>query len=270
MERRALALNITIIIILSSLYIYESSIPPERVKIEELGKHMGEYVEVEGIVTKVSKDGKTVTIEDRDFNHSALIYSPYPLQIEPGFTVVVRGIADRYHGISEIVIKNRDAISVKSEYLRVNIRILLNNPERYEGLIVKLSAKVIYSKVIYLNVTDGKDYGHFYVNGDYKGEKKTYFYGRVKNGTLYLETPLNPQEYRNASIEKIGKLDGEKIRVYGWIVGYYLHLILRDGNYSLNVYYYGAEIPKGFVEMKGKFAYNSLRGEYFLNVGNIK
>ncbi len=270
MERRVLALNIAAILILSALYLYESSIPPKRVNIGELGKHVGEYVEVKGIVIAISGDGKMITIEDMNFNHSAMIYSPEPLHLAPGYIVIVRGIVDRYHGVNEIIIRSGRDLRVKSEFLTVDLHILLNNPHRYDGLTVKLFAKVIYSKVIYLNVTDGNDYGHFYVDGNYKGEKKTYFYGRVKNGTLHLENPLNTEEYRDASIGEIGRMDGKRVRVYGWIVGYYLHLIIGERGYSLNVYYYGDDIPNGYVEMKGKFAYDSSRGEYSLYVGNIK
>ncbi len=264
MDRRVIALNLAIIVILSALYFYEANIPPTKVEIGELSKHVGEYVEIEGIVLTVSDDGKSAKISDEKFQNSATIYSDFQLRLSPGSTVVVKGIVEKYSNSYEIAPRGRSDIQVKSDSLFMSMPVLLQNPQRYVGLHVKVYGHVVYWKLIYLNVTDGENFGHFYVYGNYEGEKKTYFYGTVKNGSLRLENPLNTEEYRDATIGEIKDLNHAKIRVYGWIIGYYGHIIISQGKWSINVYYYGNEIPKGDTYIKGRFTYDESSGEYVI------
>ena len=268
MERRVIALNLVIIVILSALYLYEANIPPTEVGIGDLSKHVGEYVEVEGIVLTVSDDGKSAKISDEKFQNSATIYSDFSLSLSPGSIVVVRGIVEKYRNMYEILLKDREDIQVKSTSLPLAMPVLLQNPQRYVGLYVKVYGHTVYWKLIYLNVTDGENFGHFYVYGNYEGEKKTYFYGTVKNGTLRLENPLNREEYKAVKVGEIKRMKEGKVRVYGWIAGYYGHLIISQQNWSVNAYYYGSEIPKGDVEIEGEFTYDYSRGEYIILVGD--
>ena len=262
MERRVIALNLVIIVILSALYLYEANIPPTKVEIGDLSKHVGEYVEVEGIVLTVSNDGKSAKISDEKFQNSATIYFNFQLSLTPGSRIIARGVVKKYRDIYEIALKSEKDIEVKSDSLTLTLPILLENPQRYSGLNVRIFGHAIYWKLIYLNVTDGEDYAHLYVYGDYEGEKKTHFYGTIKNGTFHLDNPLNSGEYRDVKIGDIKRMKEGKVRVYGWIVGYYGHLIISQQNWSINVYYYGSEIPRGDMEIKGEFIYDHSRGEY--------
>ena len=262
MERKVISLNLAIIVILSALYLYEANLPPIKIHIEDLSEHVGQYVEVRGIILTISDDGSSAKISDKNFHSFATIYSKFKLSLSPGATVVVRGLVEKYRNIYKIVLRDRNDIVVKSDSLPIAMPVLLQNPQHYIGLNVRIYGHVVYWKLIYLNVTDGEDFAHFYVYGHYTGEKKTYFYGTVKNGSLYLETPLNTEEYKEIKMAEIKNLNNIKVRVYGWIVGYYSHLIISYENWSVNVYYYGSKIPQGNLEVKGEFIYDDSCGEY--------
>ncbi len=270
-EKVLIALNVVILLSLLGAYYYRASVPPVDVKIEDARSHLGEYVEVGGIVWRSwgDEDYTTILITE-DFNSTLTVFARFSIEVPPGARIVVRGILAEVSGGIEILPEKPGDIRILSREYSAALPVLLENPERYVGLLVKFPAKVKYSRIVYLNLTDEFGSVRGYVD-DYDGDRNAFFHGRVKNGKFLVDfaSDICVDGYQEVNTSSILSHEGEKVCLHAKIYDYGLKLYVSSGNYTLPVYCELPEIPEGNVVVEGTFTYDSLSGRYVVYAGNV-
>ncbi len=268
-----LILNLLIVISLISLYIYSTKVEPLEIDISYAKKYIGDYVEVRGIVWKVSKgeDYTFITLTE-NFKNSLRIIADFRIPLSPGMKLEARGLLIKQSSGIALQVKHKSELKILSSEFRTTIPVLLENPSSFENFLVSFSGKIKYEKITYLNLSDSTGYIHAFVSSGYEGERKAYFYGYVKNGNFRINAAYSnfSEDCKVENISDVKELKNGKACVYARIYSYGFYLIVKEQNYSIRVYGESPEIPHGSVNIEGTFHYNSHIGEYVVYARNIK
>ena len=262
--------NIICIIMLGGMYAYSVNVSPENVEIGKIGRYMGKYVKVVGIVTKIknASSGMTMVLEDNNMKNSVMAFANFYRNIFPGTIAEVRGIVQKYSDSYEITIKNFNDLKIIKRSYEINLKILLKNPEYFKNFRLKIHGDITGAKRTYhyVHVTDGFNTTWIYVGRGYKGERKVYFYGEVKNGMLHVENVSLKENklYKNVSIGEISGYEGKKIEIWGEILNYGGYAYITDGKYSLKAFFQREVKNEEDVYVEGTFIYDEHSGEYML------
>ncbi len=267
-----LIINITIIGAIAGLYLYSLGIPAKHVSINDCIKHVGEFVSVTGIVWRIShsEDGSFFTVSDSVFSNYVYVYSQFHLQINPGAKVMVKGIVEKYHSHAEITLQSREDITKISEYMHASIPVILENPEKYIGLKLEVSGKIVNPRVSYFNLTDATGYVHGICKQGYVGEREAYFYGTYHNGSFHIKKAYATYTSKTVDIADLPKVKNRVVIIHAKIYDYGISAGLLSHNYTLRVFYKTASFSRDYVSLIGMFIYSSQYGEYILVSGNVK
>lgn len=274
-ERRILILALLSLLMLSSLYIYSLHLKPLEVEISDVNSHIGEYVEVEGIVkySKNTTKGTMVQLYSQDGNDSVYLFLLFHRTLSPGYVIRARGIVQIYQGLVEILVKSEGDIEIMKKNVEIGLEELLQNPNFFVGMRIGVSGNLtdIYeiADERQIEITDGINTTWVHLPFAYFGERDIYIYGRVVNGTLYGENiTLNSNE-TCISIGEIPKYEGKWVWVHGRVISYkriYGYVgWLKDGKYSLKVFL-KEKREEGSVFLNGTFIYDEENGMYELIV----
>ncbi len=265
--------NVLIIILLTSLYIYSINLHPEKIEIGDVKNHIGEYVSVRGIVSKVenTSSGTFLIIDDMGRENSTVVFLFFHPFIAPGYMVEVSGVVQIYSDSPEITVKSPKDIRVLSESYAITLHDLLSNPQSFINFRVKIYGNItdIQKDWHYIEVTDGIHTTWVYVERGYEGEEKAYFSGIVKNGMLHVE---NVSLKKNASIssvsiDKISNYEGKEVEIFGKILNYGSYGYITDGKYSLRAFFKGEVENEEDVYVEGLFIYDENIGAYEIICG---
>jgi len=274
-EKRILLLTLLSIIIIAGLYTNSIFLQPERVEIGNLGKHVGEYVEVEGIVKYYKNTTKGTLVEICDMNgenETYLFLLFHSVQI-PGSVIRARGMVQIYQGMLEIVVKDEGEIETLKRSLEVGLEELLSNPEFFVDMRIRVYGNLshLYPAVDenQMQITDGINTTWVHIPFRYFGERDVYLYGTVINGTLYVENITLQYSGDVVSIGDIRQYEGKRIWVHATILAYQrlygYYGWLRSGDYALKVFL-KEKVDEGFCYLEGRFVYNEKNGQYELMV----
>ncbi len=274
-EKRIFLLTILSITIILGLYVNSLFLQPEKVDIGRLGKYVGEYVEVEGIVKyyKNTTRGTLVKICDKEGKNEVYLFLLFHSVLTPGSILRARGIVQIYQGMLEIVVKDKGGIEILKRSLDIALEELLLNPEFFVGMRIRVYGNLsnLYAAVdeYQMEITDGINTTWVHIPSPYFGEREVYLYGTVVNGTLYVENITLQYSGNLVSIGDIWRHEEEKIWIKGEIIsyerlyGYYSWL--RSGDYRLRVFLKN-RVDEGLQYLEGKFVYDEKNGQYELIV----
>ncbi len=277
-EKAVLIIAVVAILGTAGVYVVQCTMTPEKISMNELSNHIGEFVNLRALVLYYhnTTNGMLLEITDTNFTSDAYAYLEFHTNIAPGCTVDLEGYVQSYHNSPEIIVKNKKDIIVTSKSLKLTLKILLKNPDYYRGLLITVKGKITRSKELVnrsqIEITDGINTAWLYVPGGYSGENRAYFYGFVKNGTLRVDkVSLSYKDIaENVSIAKIPQYEGKYICVYGKVLRYrrfygYLYW-LSNGNYTLKCFSRAAIHSDGYCILTGIFEYDAHYGTYTLFV----
>ncbi len=270
-ERALLLINALIAISLVLLYFYTTQTPPVKIHINESKKYIGDYVQVAGIVWKANfgEDYTLIKITE-DFKNYLNIFVDVKIHVEPGMRISAMGLIEKGESGIVLNVEKREEIKVLSRDFSTRIPVLLENPSNFSGLVVSFSGKIKYEKITYLNLTDSTSHMLAFVPDGYEGEREAYFCGIVKDGKFYVDSAYTNATGKVKNISEIKEMKRGKACVHARIYSYGFYLIVEDENYSLRVYSESSRIPKGYVNIRGIFYYDSHMGEYVVYARNIK
>ena len=269
MDKKGIVIaNIICITILAGMYIYTDNVSPENADIGEIGKYAGKYVSVSGIVEKIKNEstGSVIILVDESMKNSVMVFSSFHPGVFPGSTVRVRGIVERYSNLYEIKVRKSSDFRILKRSYRITLKILLKNPEYFVGFRLNIHGNITGVKRTYryIHITDGVNAAWIYVGNGYRGERKLYFYGVVKNGMLYVDNVSLKEKkgYENVSVGEISKYEGKRIGVWGKILNYGEYGYIQDGRYRLEAFFKREVKDANDVYVRGTFVYDEKIGEY--------
>ncbi len=269
------------LLLLGSLYLYRVSIAPQKIQLNDLREHMGEYVEVQGLVSSVTPLDRGMVLTLENGSSRITVYLNFREKLGPGYDVAVRGIVTTYRGKVEILVEHREDLIVKSNALSLSLRTLLSSPQSFLGMRVEVQGTISDIKATrdyhYLKITDGTHTAWVHVPWRYYGERRVHLAGTVKDGMLFVENISLSEKVctcRNVSIGDIEKHEGERIHVYGIVISYSrfsgYSAKLRDGEYELSILSFKPlNVTTSRVVVLGDLRYVVEHGMYQLVVVNV-
>jgi len=148
--------------VLGIIFLYFLSIvsQPVAIQLNEIPKYEGKQVVVEGMVVNyylTNYGGQIIEIEDTEDKESSFkttVFSEEEKPIEAGDRIQVIGKVQKYQGSWEIVVNNRQFITILEKWQNISIPLweLARNPDRYVGTNINVSGFIgkIYGDYFYL------------------------------------------------------------------------------------------------------------------------
>ena len=274
-ERRVLYISILTIFILTSLYLYSYTLTPKRIEISQISEHIGEYVEIEGIVKYSRNTSKGTMVELYDMNRKSetYLFLLFHKSLLGGYIIRARGIVQVYQGMIEVMVRSEKDIEVLERSLYIALEEILLNPSFFVDMKLRVYGNLTHVYPVIdehqIEVTDGINITWVHIPFTYFGEREVYIYGMVKNGTLYGENITLFAEVKCVSIGELEKYEGKHVWICGSIISY-SRLYgysgwLKDGEYSLKVFM-KEKREEGRTILEGTFVYNEKSGIYELVV----
>ncbi len=267
-EKKLIALLVVIILSLSLLYIYSSNVKPEKVNIGGLPKHIGDYVEVKGIVsyTRNITNGVLIYIYDENFENKTTLFLQFPAILHPGEAVIAKGQVVNYRGSVEVVVHEEKDLQIIAKYLKLTIREVLEEPENFVGMHLKLQGSLSYMRMSnYFEFTDGFNLIKVYVKNGYFGERNVYIKGYYENGVFHAENISLEYNGTCVALNELASYEGKIIWIHGSILSYFYYGYLKDGVYSLKIVS-DKKLSSGYKVLEGELIYSPYTAQYELRV----
>ena len=274
-EKRVISIALISILILTALYIHSQFLEPEKVEISSIKNHVGEYVEVEGIVRycKNTTKGTMVELYDMERENNVYLFLLFHKALSPGYVIRAEGIVQVYQGMVEIIVKEEGDVQIMNRSLDIGLEELMFNPQFFVGMKVRVYGNLTHIYPVVdehqIKITDGINTTWVYVPFSYFGERDVYLIGIVENATLHVENITLRYEGKCISVGEIADYEGKRIcvhakileyeRIYGY-VGW-----LKNRDYSLKIFM-KEKREEGFQYIQGTFLYDSRNGMYELVV----
>lgn len=267
-EKKLIALLVVIILSLSLLYIYSSNVKPEKVNIGGLPKHIGDYVEVKGIVsyTRNITNGVLVYIYDENFENKTTLFLQFSAILHPGEVVIAKGQVVNYRGSVEVVAHDEKDLQIIAKYLELNLREVLEEPENFVGMHIKLRGNLSAMRMSnYFEFTDGFNLIKVYVKNGYFGERNVYIKGYYENGVFHAENISLEYNGTCVALNELANYKGKHVWIHGSILSYFYYGYLKDGVYSLKIVS-DKKISSGYKVLEGELIYSLYTAQYELRV----
>lgn len=132
------------------LYFISLNSLPANISLSEVKNYEGKEVIVHGIVFENYGNDDTL-LKIKDVNFSVLIFSEEKLSnIEIGDEIQAKGIAQKYKGEYEIVVKSKNDIKILKKWSNefLSLKELAENPEKYEGVNVNVIGYIKFQPTI--------------------------------------------------------------------------------------------------------------------------
>ncbi len=267
-EKIVIALIISIILILSVLYAYELKVEPAKINIGDISKHIGDYVEIKGIVWKSKNvtNGMILYIYDERFENKTEAYLQFSANIFPGALVKVRGQVVSYRGTLEVIVYKPQNVEIIEKYFKLQLPEVLQAPQHYVGMNIELSGNLSNMYMSdYFEVTDGFTILKVYIKNGYFGERNIYIYGMYKNGIFYAKN-ITLDTHRNCTkLSELSNNEGKYVWIHATIISYFYYGWLEEDGYAIKVVS-DERIASGEVNLEGKLIYNAYDGEYVFEI----
>ncbi len=267
-ERKLIALLVIIVIALSLLYIYSSNVKPEKVNIGGVTRHIGDYVEVKGVVgyAKNITNGVLAYIYDEKFENKTILFIQFSKILYPGEVVIAKGQVINYHGSIEVVVHREGDLQIIAKYLELNLKEVLAEPEHFVGMHIKLRGNLSAMRISnYFEFTDGFNLIKVYVKNGYFGERNVYIKGYYEKGIFHAENISLQYNGTCVNLDELAKYEGKVVWIHGSIISYFYYGYLRDSLYSLKVVA-DKNLPSGYRVLEGEFIYNAYEAQYELKL----
>ncbi len=267
-EGKILIIDAIIIISLVGLYIYEEMLPPEKTSIGNLGRHLGKYVIIKGVVLR-NPSSNFFIVSDMQFKNKVGVYDSYSSP-NSGAVVSVAGVVKKFKDRYEIVIQKAGDLKIIKDCYETTIPVVMNNPSKFNGLNISVSGKIEYTRIVSLTIYDGSGTMKIECKGGYSGSHHAYFLVKYVNGEFLAEAAYpNPP----GKIVKISSIQPRNNRTYlinGTIETYGIYGIIRMDSYHMRFTVESQNVPTGLATITGQFVYDTKYGEYILHAGNVK
>ncbi len=267
-DKKLIALVLAIILALSLLYVYSSNVKPEKVNIGGVARHIGDYVEVKGIVgySKNITNGVLAYIYDEKFENKTTLFLQFSAILYPGEVVIAKGQVVNYRGSIEVVVYREGDLQIIAKYLELNLREVLEEPEHFLGMHIKLRGNLSAMRMSnYFEFTDGFNLIKVYVKNGYFGERNVYIRGYYEKGIFRAENISLQYNGTCVNLNELANYEGKVVWIHGSIISYFYYGYLRDGAYSLKVVA-DKKIPAGFRILEGKLIYSPYTAQYELKL----